>query len=245
MKLWSSLPESKIWKELSFTGKIRYLWDYYKLPFAAALILIYFTGFFLIRFLTHQEPVLYAAMVNVAVSPELEYDLTGRYMYDRLIDEDNNPLMLYKNLYLTDNPTSEVFTYTQASQMKILGTIEAQELDIVFMDKEAFDAFAQNGFLYDLDLLLEESKEEHPDLQQKTAGHLIRNMEIREDNAKEIALDPSVEYQSVTAEFEMGIDLSSSPLFRDSGFTESVYLGVLRNTPRKEQALDYLEYLYQ
>jgi len=70
-------------------------------------------------------------------------------------------------------------------------------------------------------------------------------MEIREDNAKEVALDPSVEYQSVTVEYEMGIDLLSSPFFRDSGFTESVYLGVLRNTPRKEQVLDYIEYLYQ
>ena len=128
-------------------------------------------------------------------------------------------MLLYRNLYLTDDPSSEVYTYVQASQMKILGTIEAREMDIVFMDKEAFDAFAQNGFLYDLDALLEEGREEHPELRQKTAAHLVRNMEIREDNAKEVALDPSVEYQSVTVEYEMGIDLLSSPFFRDSGFT--------------------------
>ncbi len=245
MKIWSALPESRIWKELSFTGKIRYLWDYYKLPFAAALFLLYFMGFFVIRSLNHQKPVLYAAMVNVAASQELEENLTSRYLDARLIDQDRNPMLLYRNLYLTDDPSSEVYTYVQASQMKILGTIEAREMDIVFMDKEAFDAFAQNGFLYDLDALLEEGREEHPELRQKTAAHLVRNMEIREDNAKEVALDPSVEYQSVTVEYEMGIDLLSSPFFRDSGFTESVYLGVLRNTPRKQQVLDYIEYLYQ
>ena len=239
------IPGNKRWNELSFSEKLQYLWDYYKLPFAVALILIYIVGFSLKVYLTRQDPVLYAAMVNVAASEELERHLVDDYMRDRLVDASKNPLMLYKNLYLTDNPSSEVFEYTQASQMKILGAIEAREMDIVFMDKEAFDAFAQNGFLYDLDQLFNEYKEDHPDLIRKTEGHLVRNMEIKEDNAKEIALDPDAEYYSVTDEYTMGIDLLSSPLFRDSGFTESVYLGVLNNTPRKDHVLDYLEYLYQ
>ena len=245
MKTRLPFPEEKVWKELTISGKIRYLWDYYKLPFVIALILLYIAGFSIKGYLTRTDPVLYTAMVNVAVSQELEQDLFDDFLMDMGVDPEKHPLQLYKNIYLTDNSSSEVFEYVYASQMKILGAIEAKELDVVFMDKEAFDAFAQNGFLYDLDLLLAESKNDHPGLSDIIAHDLVSNMEIKEDNAKEIALDPSVEYHSVTAEYAMGIDLSSSPFFQNSGFTESVYLGILNNTPRKENVLDYLEYLYQ
>ncbi len=245
MKARFPLSENKVWKELTLSGKIRYLWDYYKFPFFIAIILLYIIGFSIKGYIAHNKPLLYAAFVNVAPSPELEQNLTDDYLSDRMADPGKTPLQLYKNLYLTDNPSSEVFEYTQASQMKILAAIEAKELDVVFMDQEAFDAFAQNGFLYDLDLLFREARDDHPELSGKTADQLVVNMVIREDNAKEVALDPSVEYHSVTEEYHMAIDISSSPLFRNSGFTDPVYLGILSNTPRKDHVLDYIEYLYQ
>ena len=239
------LIKKEIWKQLSFSGKIQYLWDYYKLEFVIAAVLVYIAGFFLHGALARKEPVLYAAMVNVAASPQLEQSLTDGYLNDRRIDVRRNPLTLYKNLYLTDNPSSDTFAYSQASQMKILGALESQELDIVFMDKEAFDAFAQNGFLYDMAELFREGGDRFRDLAERAADDFVMNMEIKEDNAKEVALDPSLEYRSVTAEFEMGIDLSDSSFFGDSGFSEPVYLGVLKNTPRRDAVLDYIRYLYQ
>lgn len=237
--------DRETWQNLSFSGKLRYLWDYYKLPFAAGIILLYIIGYSIYGKITRKDPILHAALVNVAVSPQLEEKLSDQYMRDRLIDPDKNPLRLYKNLYLTDNPSSEVFEYTQASQIKILSAIEARELDVVFLDQEAFDAFAQNGFLQDLEQLLQEYQDTHPSLSEKLDGQLVMNMEILEDNAKEIALDPTAEYHSVTDEYRMAVDLSASPLFLDSGFTQSVFLGVIRNSPRKDYVMDYLEYLYQ
>ena len=235
----------EVWKSLTFSGRLRYLWDYYKLHFVIAAVLLYMAGFTIHGHFTKKEPLLYGAMVNVALSRQLEEQLVDRYLDECSINPAKNPFMLYRNLYLTDDPSSEVFEYVHASQMKILGTINAAEMDFAVLDQEAFDAFAQNGFLYDLDKLLDENAADHPDLKKKLSDHLVTNMEIKEDNAKEIALNPSVEYHSVTAEYKMGIDLSSCPVFRDSGFTDPVYLGVISNTPRPGAVLDYLEYLYR
>ena len=270
--------------------KARYIFDYYKLPIAIVLILLYIAGYAVHRHFTRKDVILYAALVNVSVSPELEADLSEGFLESLPARTDDETMLLHTGFYLTDRPDADSVSYTRASQMKILAGIDARQLDLVIMDKEAFDAFAQNGYLYNLDELFRNSEDvpegDTPapadsgdsgpaaegaeggsltaaneggsspaaegakggslisrELAEKVRGHLVVNMEIIEDNAKEIALDPSVEYQSTIDEYSMGIDLSEFPLIRDARFSEPVYLGIIRNTPRIENVIRYLSYL--
>jgi hypothetical protein len=101
------------------------------------------------------------------------------------------------------------------------------------MNQEAWDALSQSGYLMDLTAAAE------GDL----APYLEKNLVIYEDNAQEAALDESVEYKAVTGEEQNALECSRWPLFSRAGFTEPVYLGVSANSPRLEQALDYLHYL--
>ena len=143
--------------------QIRYIWDYYKLHIIAAIILLYFLSSIAFRILTHRDTLLYAATVNVVSSDEI-----SSYLHDDFISSEGiekiNPkkqdVTLYHDLYLTTDTNSEFYDYSYASEMKLVGAIGAKQLDVVIMDKEAFDAFSANDYLLELDSFLENSDKE-------------------------------------------------------------------------------------
>ena len=111
----------------------------------------------------------------------------------------------------------------------------------LLMNKEAFDAFSQKGYLYNLNELL---TEEAPALYRQLAPYFVTNTEILEDNSEDLLFDDSAVYYAETAEYPMGLDLSDSPFIKKSGFPETVYLGIIKNSPRMQTVFDYLEYLF-
>lgn len=149
-------------------------------------------------------------------------------------------MQLYTGLYLTDDETNPYHEYTYASRMKILASIDGKQLDVVLMNKEAFDAFSQNGYLCDLEELL---SSEDVDLYNRLKPHLVTNTVILEDNSTDLQLDPSITYQAVTEEHPFGLDLSQTSMISDAGFSDIVYLGIIANSPRTEEAIDYVRYL--
>lgn len=73
--------------------------------------------------------------------------------------------------------------------------------------------------------------------------YLVTNTVILEDNSVDLQLDPSITYQAVTEEHPFGLDMSQSGLIGKSMFDDTVYLGIIANSPRKETAIDYIKYL--
>ena len=134
------------------------------------------------------------------------------------------------NLWLEREPTRE----------EILASIEGKQMDIVLMNREAFDAFSQNGYLHDLDSFL---SAEDPDLYRALEPSLVSNIVILEDNADDMALDDSLSYSALTQEHRFGLNLSESPYVEQAGFGDTVYLGIVANTPRTEAVMSYLRYL--
>ena len=220
---------------------LQYLWDYYKLPLAAAAIALYIALYAVYGHFTHKDTALYAALVNVAVGETLTEELSSRFLTAQNLNTNANTFRLYSGLYLTDDENSIYHEYTYASRLKILASIDAEQLDVALMDKEAFDAFSQNGYLYNLDELL---AEEVPALHQQLAPYFVTNTVILEDNSEDLLLGDAAVYHAKTAAYPMGLDLSASPLIQKGGFQETVYLGIIKNSPRIHTVFDYLEYLF-
>ena len=57
-------------RKMPWPARIRYLWDYYKVPIFTAAILLYILFYILWRFATRQDQVLFAAAVNAPISQE-------------------------------------------------------------------------------------------------------------------------------------------------------------------------------
>lgn len=232
--------EAEILKQLKGKQKLQHLWNYYKFHFVCLFILLYIIGYFVYGHLTQKENILYMAFINVETSESLTEQLSTDFMKDQNLDQKKKEFYLYQNLYLTEDENSEHHEYTYASRMKILGSIDNQQLDLVLMNKEAYDAFSQNDYLCDLENVL---SSENPQLYSELLPYLQTNTVILEDNAIESNLDASIPYEAETTTCTNGIDLSELPIIKSSGFTEPVYLGVIENSPRKNMALSYIKYL--
>ena len=188
-------PERDKLKSLHGLKKIQYIWDYYKLPIVAFCIFLYIIGYTLYGHFTHKEKVLYTALVNVSASESLTRQLNADFLDFLDVDTSKETMQLYTGLYLTDDEANPYHEYTYASRMKILAAIDGEQLDVVLMNKEAFDAFSQNGYLCDLDKLLTAS-DSH--LYEVLKPYLVANTTILEDNSIDLQLDSSIPYQAVT-----------------------------------------------
>lgn len=227
-------------RRLKGLKKLQYLWDYYKLHFVIGCVVLYIFGYMLYGHFTRKDPVLYAAFINVAPGEALTETLVSGFLASQGLNEKKHEFCLYTGLYLSSSEDNPHHEYTYASRIKLIGAIDSKTLDIVLMDQEAFDAFSQNGYLYDMEAFLSEAE---PALYTDCRELLRENIEILEDNAEEAALDRSVSYTAETEKYSAALDISQTPLLKEAGFTEPVYLGIIRNTPRKEAAADYIRYL--
>lgn len=221
--------------------KVQYIWDYYKLPLIISGIILYVIVYILYRNLSYKDTVLYVALVNVTAGEALTEQLDEGFMETLDVNTSQNKLHLYSGLYLTDDENNTYHEYTYASQMKILASIDGELLDVVLMDREAFDAFSQNGYLYNLEELL---SGENPAFYEDIKPFIVNNIFIIEDNSFELQFDPSISYNAVSEEYPMALDMSQAQLIRQAGFEETVYLGIIANSPRIDTAIAYLQYLF-
>ncbi len=72
---------------------------------------------------------------------------------------------------------------------------------------------------------------------------LVENEVLLSDNSLETALGEEEEVRIDTGLVSNGIRATDLPVIREAGFPDDVYLGVIANTPRTENALLYLSYL--
>lgn len=142
--------QDKNLKTLKGKAKLQYIWDYYKLPLVIVAILLYVIFYILYNHFTEKERVLYTALVNVNAGETLIKGLHDDFLDYLNLNPSQNQLELYTGLYLTDDDQNAYYQYTYASRIKILAMIDGELLDVVLMNREAFDAFSQNGYLYDL-----------------------------------------------------------------------------------------------
>lgn len=220
--------------------KIQYIWDYYKLPIAVCLILLYIIGYTAYGHFSKKEVLLYAGLVNVSAGGQLTDGLSGGFLDFLDADASKTELKLYTGLYLTDDPDDPDHEYAYASRIKIIAAIDGEQLDVVLMDRRAFDAFSQNGYLADMEELLQDLE---PEARAEWEPCLASNTAILEDNADDLLLDSSLDYQAVTETYPMGLLISRKGLLKEAGFEGDVYLGVIKNSPRMDRAAEYITYL--
>ena len=220
--------------------KLQFLWDYYKFPLAVLCIAVSVAAYSIYGHMTQKNTILYTALINVTAGEELRQNLTDAFLKSIDIDSSKNNCQLYTGLYLTEDMNSAYHAYTYASRMKILAAIDARQMDVALMDQEAFDAFSQNGYLYEMDCFFSE----HTPLYETLKPYFAENTVILKDNSLDLYFDETAIYDAETETPVLGIDLSGSPVIQKAGFRDTVYLGILKNTLHKDAVIEFLQYLY-
>ncbi len=228
------------------SSKIQYIWDYYKVPLFIAALVIYTIGYIGFRYATHKDILLYIAAVNTPVEKAAEEYIRSFPESDHAApDADasgergrkNADVSLVKDLYLVSDPDSEYHQYVYASRLKILAAIEAEKLDIVLADREAMDAFAAQGFLMPLESVFSDDPQI---LERLETGNVIL-----EDNHLDVLLDESIPYEAVTKAEKSYLDLSGLTTLPGIPEDRPVYLGIIANTPRQDEAAAFVRRLFE
>ena len=245
--------------DLSLTSKIRYIWDYYKVPLFTAALFIYIICYIIFRHATDKDILLYVAAVNTPVQKETEDYINSFPESDFAVSDASSSaagpddtgtgpnkqdiknlkksvVSLVRDLYLTSDPDSEYHQYVYASRLKILASIEAEKLDIVLADREAMDAFAAQGFLMPLESVFADDPQ--------ILDRLVTGTVILEDNQIEVMLDESVPYEAVTRSEKAYLDLSGMTTLPGMPDDRPVYIGIIANTPRQDMAVAFVRRLF-
>ena len=231
-------------KNLKGFKKVEYIWDYYKIPIIIVLAAVLLGGTYIHDILAQKDAVLYTTLVNLDYDDVLEEKLDARFISDYLQrDPKKEEVALGVLTYLSDSDLDHADTqYAMAMQTRLLADLNAHLIDVVLMNEKAFEGFASSGFLLELDDLLDS---EDPELRNLLQKDLKKATVILSDNHSEVLLNPELEYEAVTEEQVVGIDVSDWAFFSDAGFPSSIYLGIITNSPRTEKALEYIRYLRQ
>ena len=226
-------------REMGLADRVDYLYTYYKLPILLGLIALFLLCGGVHRRITQKEAVLYAANINVSMGDDVE----ARVYEDFLTAAGYNPkrteIYLYRALYLSDNAADSNHEYAYASRMKLLASINSKQLDVVLMNREAYDILSGNGYLLAMPDVFAQGESSCARLE----PYMTANAVIVEDNSIEYNLNEADVYEAVTEEAVNAIELTEHPLFQRAGYPESVYLGVIANSVRLPAVHQYLAYL--
>ena len=227
-------------QNMSLEKKLEHIRTYYLWAIVLGLAVLLILGSAVHRQLTKREPVVYLGFVNIAVGEELEGRLTDGFLRFLGADAKRQQVYLYRELYLSDDADTLNHEYAYASRMKLMGAVGAKQLDLVLMNREAYDLLSQSGYLEELSpsFFAQDAA-----LYEQLSPYLTVNDVILSDNSIEYQLGEAETHEVITAPAQNGLAVTDFPLFAQAGFPEPVYLGVIANSSRASDCLRYLAYI--
>lgn len=211
------MREQVNFKELNTKQKAEYIWDYYKLPILAVLIVIVIGAYLIGVVVKGTEPVATLVVVNAAAGRGYEEtdfsDFMEEYDYNPAKQE-----VVVDTGYTLDstNPTGNAYTY-----QALITVVSAGGADVLSADEEMFFHLAEAGGCADLAACLTEEELE----------------ELKDDIVY-------VKLEGMEEPYAAGIRLGSDSWFVKNGYYEDgCVVGIAAGTMHEEGAVRLLRYV--
>lgn len=242
------------WKSMSAGDRASYIWMYYKIPIIIGVVILYFIGYWIARWVTRTNEILYTGSVNLVLSGEQQHALTDAYTSDPARGFGKRDRVSFTDMgFISDDPNAWVSPVAGATQVKLLASIAADQLDVVFMDQAAFDIFSADDALLDLEALAEgriefesgdgsDSESTGNEVSQENMTYLAGISGSFVENTVSGVEGEDGEKSPDTRKW-LGIDMTDNPLFQGAGFDGPVYAGILAQSSRIDESIDYLQYV--
>ena len=258
-------------KEMSFKEKISYFWEYYRIPFFIVAAVIILASFLIHDIATAKPYGFYAMLINASPSTQ-ETDLEQSFSTYADIDTAKYDCYIDTATTLNLNSTNQ---YDMASIQKIMAVVAAGDLDTMVADYNSFSHYAMNDTFTDLRKVLSKDQLAKYSDDFYYVDYAVITAAENEDVSSESASDSSVastlssgadmldnsssssvgtadqfvkpDPSTMTTPVPVGIILSDAAALKDADiYTGTVpVLGITQNTARIEEALKFIDYLFQ
>lgn len=202
-------------KKKSIKNSLEYFWMYYKLPFLAGLVVVVLAVYFLVASLTAKDTVLSVMLIDCHTEMSGE-KIAEEYMEATGLDQKKYQVQIQNNLMFQGTDSGN---YSMTSLSKFMADIGSELLDVCGMLKEDFIKYDGSQIWMDLRECLSEEQSEK-----------LKDRFLTADDGRVI-----------------GIMADKLPvLMADGCYTGTdtqAAVGIIYNTPHKEQAIKYLLYL--
>ncbi|MEY8380604.1 hypothetical protein AAK979_06160, partial [Ileibacterium valens] len=153
------------------------------------------------------------------------------------LDQADKTVSVHEGLYLSDDPNDQNWDYAWSSRMKISALTEKKDLDAVLMDRRDFDILAGGGLLADLDKLLEAD----PLLKESLRPYLEDNTEIKNLRSPDLLFEENPDETDIEEiSYPMALRLQDSEAVQKMQLDGEIYLGILKNSLRTSESLDFI-----
>ena len=206
--------------DLSFSDKLEYFWQNYKIHIMVTVLLACFFGILLHPVIHQKETVLSIAFINAF--PNVEDEVIIRDFERHLQLNSERQQILLDSAYYIDNTSSS--PYAENYSQMFSANAAAGKFDVALADTANFDYFGNQGFFQDLTTLLSEE-----DLKKYQERFYYIDFPS-DDSAQKIPI---------------GIKINHSNKIRQTSCYPNMeaYFGILTGSKRIDKALEYLEYL--
>lgn len=208
-------------RDMPFKKKVSYLWEYYKLH-ALVTVIIIATGVYIVKEIItpNVQTQLYAAIINNSIEPQVIEDYQQAFSDYLQLDPTRETIILNPQFYMNGDAEYSM------NMKQVLGAyVAAQDVDIIIAPKSDFDTYSYYGYMEPMSDLLP------TDLYTSLSDYFY--IGTQEDNPEENVY---------------GIYLSEADLFKNNAKNteDNPYvLGVIANSRRQNNAVEFIRYLFQ
>lgn len=209
----------KTFRQLDFSGKTHYIWDYYKWWFIFGFVFLLIAAVTIPSLIeNHKESALYAVFVNTQILDQESTTLMDDFVEYADIDMDGKRITLDTSLIINRNRPDQL---SMQSNQKLLALFSSKTPDVVVCDDENFQFYAEQGAFKSLEEVLP------ADLFEKYKPYMLTC------NSKDS--DQTIYY---------GIDIKSSPvLTKEKAYIVDPIFTICINASQPDHAIQFLEFL--
>ncbi|MGN1141349.1 MAG: hypothetical protein ACI4TF_09120 [Oliverpabstia sp.] len=202
-------------KKKNIKNNLEYFWMYYKLPFVAVMVVVALILYFLIISLTAKDTALSVILIDCHTEVNSE-KMAEEYMEASGLDSKKYQVQIQNNLMFQGTDSG---SYSMTSLSKFMADIGSELLDVCGMLKDDFVKYDKSDTWMDLRECLSEEQSE-----------ALKARFLISDDGRVI-----------------GIMADDLPVMKTDGCYTSTEteaaIGIIYNTPHKDEAIKYLLYL--
>ena len=204
----------------SFSKKMEYFWDYYKIHIVITVFLACLFGSILHSIITQKETVLSIAYINAFPNVQDEIFIQDFETYLGL-NPQKQQVILDSTYYIDDESSSP---YAATYSQKFSTNATAGKFDVVLADKTNFELYGNQGFFQDLNTILP------PEVLAKYKDYLYYTIPSDDETTQPIPIG-------------IKIDKAKKICQTCSYPNTDAYFGIVAGSEYIENALSFLHYL--